>query len=129
MEITSTVITRTARHSTPSAQFAIEYTVIDGGLDRIQLNIFTPPASVQSLGEDTAQEQEQDTEQVPAASPQGEYLGAVYYDGHSVSCSLPWREDLAGLFTTAAGFIGQILEETPVLAAQQGSEEALNKSR
>ena len=125
MEITSTVITRTARHSTPSAQFAIEYTVIDEGLDRIQLNIFAPPAAVRPLGEDAAQEQEAD----PAASPQGEYLGAVYYDGHSVSCSLPWREDLAEIFATAAGFIGQILGETPVLAAQHGSEEAQNKSR
>lgn len=127
MEITSTVITRTARHSTSSAQFAIEYTVIDGGLDRIQLSVFAPPTAVQLPGEDAAQEQ--DPEQEPAASPQGEYLGAVYYDGHSVSCSLPWREDLAGLFTTASGFIGQILEETPVFAPQQGSEEALNKSR
>ena len=123
MEITSTVITRTARHSTPGAQFAIEYTVIDGGLDRIQLNLFAPPAAVQPPGEDATQEQD------AAATPQGEYLGAVYYDGRSVSCSLSWRDDLAEIFATAAGFIGQILEQTPVLAAQHGSEEAQDKSR
>lgn len=88
MEITNTVITRTARHQTDKGVFRIDYTVTNGKLGRIQLNIFKP----------SPQEEEQ------------QYIGAVYLDNRTVSCNIPWNGDALHYFETAAGFIGEILE-------------------
>jgi hypothetical protein len=89
MEITSTTVTRTARHKTNGAAYNIDYSTTDGHLDRIGLNIYRPP---------------QDGE------PE-EYLGTVHYDGYNISCNLRWSDDLAALFETAVGFIAEIIEE------------------
>jgi len=88
MEITSTTVTRTARHTTAAAHYNIDYSVIDGRLDRVGLNIFRPPH------EDVAER----------------HLGSVHYDGHNIACHLPMEDDLADLFETAVGFVAEIIE-------------------
>ena len=41
MEITSTIVTRTARQQTEKATFAIEYSTVNGTLQRVQFNIYS----------------------------------------------------------------------------------------
>ncbi len=89
MEITSTMVTRTAHHKTENAIYNIDYSTTDGRLDRIGLNIFRPQK------EDEAES----------------FVGTVHYDGHNISCHLRMEDDLANLFETAAGFIAEIIEE------------------
>jgi hypothetical protein len=97
MDITSTTVTRTAKHKSNGADYNIDYSTTDGHLDRIGLNIYRPPHDDQ--GE--------------------EYLGSVHYDGHNISCNLQWSDDLAALFETAVGFIAEVIEE----AGDEPSEE------
>jgi hypothetical protein len=88
MEITSTTVTRTARHTTESAIYNIDYSTVDGRLDRVGVNIFRP-----------AEGSEAET-----------WPGSVHYDGRNVSCNLGWGEDPARLFETAIGIIAGIIE-------------------
>lgn len=120
MEITSTVITRTARHRTDSVLFTIEYTVVDERLDRIHLNMFDPVP--QPLSDAAEAEQ--------AATPtQGEYIGSIYFEGRNLSCNIPWREDAAELFSTGVGFIARIREELPAPAEDAQEPATQDNSR
>lgn len=105
MEITSTILTKTARHATDHGVYNIDYTITNGKLDRIQLNIFRPPA-----------ENEAEV-----------YLGMVYYDGQNITCNIPWTENAALYFDTAADFIENIIESAG--DEPTGAETKNDKSR
>ena len=108
MEITNTVTTKTARHVSDKGAYNIDYTITNGKLDRVQLNIFQMP--------------EEDQEEV--------YLGTVNYDSGNISCIIPWHEDAAHYFEMATAFIAEIIENVglPEQTEEQG-ESTNNKSR
>lgn len=88
METITTILTKTGRHTTDHGIYNIDYTITNGKLDKVQLNIFRP------AGENAAEE----------------YLGMVYYDGNNVTCHIPWTDNAALYFDTAADFIEEIIE-------------------
>ncbi len=88
MEIIRTTIIRTAHHKTETVAYNIDYSTTQGQLERAQINVYRPP-----VGEVSE-----------------EYLGSVHYDGQTLSSSLRWSDDLAGIFETAASFIAEIIK-------------------
>lgn len=96
MEITSTIITRMARHETDRARFDIEYSVADDRLQRIQMNIFTPATET---------------------DPEEKYRGNTYFDGREFSCNIPFTEDIPYYIEKALEVIRQITEEMTAEAA------------
>lgn len=89
MDITSTMITRTALQLTESLRFQIEYTIVDGKLQRVQFNIF-------KIQEDENTEQQ--------------YVGSAYMENGFYSCSVPLGEDIAGIFQNISEYMEAILE-------------------
>ena len=89
MEITSTIVTRTARQQTEKATFAIEYSTVNGTLQRVQFNIY-------SMASDAAAE---------------EYRGIIYFDGNDFTCNLPFSEEIPYYVGKSIEFIRQIVEE------------------
>lgn len=96
MEITSTIITRTACQESDRARFAIEYSTVDGRLQRIRMNILTPATE---------------------AEPEEKYLGNACFDGREFSCSIHFTEDIPYYIEKALECIRQIREETSAEAA------------
>ena len=96
MEITSTIITRTACQESDRARFAIEYSTVDNRLQRIQMNIFTPATD---------------------AEPEETYRGNAYFDGREFTCNIPFTEDIPYYIEKALEVIRQIMEETSAEAA------------
>lgn len=88
MEITSTVVTKTARHQTEEESFNLDYIMTNGALDNVQVSIF----------------------HLPQENLEEQYLGSVSFDGRSISCNIPWSDGVSGYFETAIGFIAQIIE-------------------
>lgn len=105
MEITSTVITKTAHHISEKGAYNIDYIISNGKLDRVQLSIFQAP--------------EEGGEEV--------YLGAVNYDRGNITCIIPWGEDAARYFETAMEFIAEIIENVGIDDQPEEQEESTEK--
>lgn len=107
MEITSTTITQTARHSTERGNFNIDFVILNGKIERIQLNIFKP--------------HNEDEEEV--------YVGSVHYEHRNLTCHIPWCENVADYLEESVGFISQIIENTKQNETEEEQEETSTQSR
>lgn len=68
MNITSTILTKTAVETTENANYNIEYTVVDKELSRVQ-------TSIEAL--------------VTGENEEHRYLGHIYLEQGNLSCSIP----------------------------------------
>ena len=94
MEITNTIVTRSAVQKTEGAHYVAEYVEENGKLLRMQCNIYQPV-------EDTELSEK--------------YIGSVYLERRMVSCSLNFDDSTAEHFEVVMGMIGQITENIPLL--------------
>ena len=92
MNITNTLVTRSAVLETAGAFYYAEYTEENERLLRVQCNIHEPAVE----------------DDVP-----GPYVGSVHMDHGTISCNMPFSEKSADYFKTAADMIVSILEQYP----------------
>lgn len=89
MNITNTILTRTATEVTQNASYTLEYTVTNGSLDRIQATI-----EELSVNENTEQH----------------FIGTIYLEHGNLSCNIPIANEMktAAYFADFDAFVGMI---------------------
>jgi len=93
MEITNTIVTRSAVQKTDIASYMAEYVEENGKLLRAHCNIYSPT----------------DDPEGP-----GNYIGSVYLENRMVSCSIPHSELVSEYFQAVTEMFETILETIPL---------------
>lgn len=108
MEITNTVITRSAIQKNKTAEYRADYIEENGKLHRVQCNIHKLPEQGELVGD---------------------FIGSVYLDRRTLSCSLPYSEESAEHFKAATDMIKNISKTTPLYDEETLQETPNNNQR
>lgn len=99
MEIQNIIVTKSMTALTADAFYRLETSVSNGILNRISANVLTPGS----------------------AQGQEEYLGSIYYENHTLSCSFLAIEGVSAYFADFENFVAEIKKE--MASAQENKEE------
>lgn len=89
MEIQNIIVTKNMTALTANAFYQLETNVSNGILNRISANVLTPAS----------------------ADGQEEYLGSIYYENHTLSCSFLSLENVSAYFADFENFVTEIKKE------------------
>lgn len=89
MEIQNIIVTKSMTAQTANAYYRLETSVSNGLLNRVSANVLTPAS----------------------AEGQEEYLGSIYYENHSLSCSFLSIEGTGTYFSDFENFVTEIKKE------------------
>ena len=94
MKVTSTIITKVAEATSENGSYNLEYSIMDGVLERVQTTVFKPTTTEQRVA-----------------------VGSIYYDRGSVTINMPFNPDMAKYVADATTQIESILSEVATIAA------------